>query len=285
MDITTYILAKRYVDKVLQNSGSLQGKSAYEIAVDNGFIGSEVEWLESLIGQTPTIGDNGNWFIGDKDTGISAKPDALAPVAFSGSWNDLKDRTHYEEVYSYSFNGNLDEYDVIYTGENGLGRGIFLTKMAYVKVSPDPLTREQLLGAKVVYKDLNEYQTMYISEEYIDNEFENILVVNRNPSTRAFLVQKMLVVSVLEDGGAIITNGEATTFSKGLYIVTTEDLSLSEATISKENIFQLDEKYIPDTIARTTNFHEVAKTGSYKDLIDNPIPLIDIDPHQMRMII
>lgn len=50
MDITTYVLAKRYINEVLQGSGSLQGKSAYEIAVDNGFIGSEAEWLESLIG-------------------------------------------------------------------------------------------------------------------------------------------------------------------------------------------------------------------------------------------
>ena len=25
-----------------------QGKSAYEIAVDNGFVGTEQEWLESL---------------------------------------------------------------------------------------------------------------------------------------------------------------------------------------------------------------------------------------------
>lgn len=75
MDITTYVLAKRYVNEVLQGSGSLQGKSAYEIAVDNGFIGSEAEWLKSLVGQTPAIGDNGNWFIGDEDTGVLAEPD------------------------------------------------------------------------------------------------------------------------------------------------------------------------------------------------------------------
>ena len=48
------------------------GKSAYDIAVENGFQGTVQEWLESLHGQSPYIGDNGNWFIGDKDTGISA---------------------------------------------------------------------------------------------------------------------------------------------------------------------------------------------------------------------
>lgn len=37
----------------------LKGKSAYEIAVDNGFVGSEVEWLESLKGKDGKDGTNG----------------------------------------------------------------------------------------------------------------------------------------------------------------------------------------------------------------------------------
>ena len=56
------------------------GKSAYEIAVDNGFVGTETEWLESLKGAD---GENGitphidsttkNWHIGAVDTGILAE--------------------------------------------------------------------------------------------------------------------------------------------------------------------------------------------------------------------
>ena len=56
------------------------GKSAYEIAVDNGFVGTETEWLESLKGSdgdkgtTPHIDETTkNWFIGDVDTGILAQ--------------------------------------------------------------------------------------------------------------------------------------------------------------------------------------------------------------------
>lgn len=59
------------------------GKSAYEIAVDNGFVGTETEWLESLKGSDGNKGDNGttphidestkHWFIGDVDTGILAQ--------------------------------------------------------------------------------------------------------------------------------------------------------------------------------------------------------------------
>ncbi len=38
---------------------TLRGKSAYEIAVDNGFIGTEAEWLASLHGKDGTNGKDG----------------------------------------------------------------------------------------------------------------------------------------------------------------------------------------------------------------------------------
>lgn len=72
MDITSYILSKRYIDNTLTGAGALQGKSAYDIAVKNGFIGTEEEWLNSL---SPTIGENGHWIINNTDTGIMASPD------------------------------------------------------------------------------------------------------------------------------------------------------------------------------------------------------------------
>lgn len=75
MDITSLLLTKRYIEDSLVNSDALKGKSAYEIAVDNGFRGTEQEWLESLKGITPHIGENGNWFFGSQDTGVIASPD------------------------------------------------------------------------------------------------------------------------------------------------------------------------------------------------------------------
>jgi hypothetical protein len=75
MDITSYILAKQYVDATLSGAGALQGQSAYDIAVKNGFKGSEQDWLKSLEGTAPHIGENGNWFLGDQDMGVIAAPD------------------------------------------------------------------------------------------------------------------------------------------------------------------------------------------------------------------
>ena len=41
-------------------TGILKGRSAYEIAVDNGFVGTEEEWLESLKGEKGDKGDKGD---------------------------------------------------------------------------------------------------------------------------------------------------------------------------------------------------------------------------------
>ena len=75
MDIITYVLCKKQISDALMGAGALIGKSAYQIAVENGFKGSEKDWLLSLKGEqgyTPYIGENGNWFINGEDTNISA---------------------------------------------------------------------------------------------------------------------------------------------------------------------------------------------------------------------
>lgn len=97
MDIVSYILSKRYIEDSLKGAGALKGKSAYEIACDNGFKGTPTEWLDSLKGDTPTIGPDGTWIIGDYDTGIIASP-SLAGYAtedFVKSQIDNVDLTNY----------------------------------------------------------------------------------------------------------------------------------------------------------------------------------------------
>ena len=89
-DFTTEQLAALKGDAGAPGESGADGKSAYQIAVDNGFVGSQSEWLASLKGATgasgapgkdgasgspgadgitPTIGTNGNWFLGTTDTG------------------------------------------------------------------------------------------------------------------------------------------------------------------------------------------------------------------------
>lgn len=88
MDFTLYALLKAYVKQSIENiEGFEAGKSAYEIALDNGFQGSEQEWLLSLQGESPYIGENGNWFVGTLDTGVSATP-KLEETVLEGYFNE-----------------------------------------------------------------------------------------------------------------------------------------------------------------------------------------------------
>lgn len=57
-----------YIDEL--KSGGTQGppgKSAYEIAVENGFEGTEQEWLESLVGPQGPKGETGAQGVGITD--------------------------------------------------------------------------------------------------------------------------------------------------------------------------------------------------------------------------
>ena len=75
IDVTTYALLKSYVKQSIANADQfVQGKSAYEVALDQGFKGTEAEWLQSLQGKTPYIGENGHWFVDTLDTGVLAAP-------------------------------------------------------------------------------------------------------------------------------------------------------------------------------------------------------------------
>ena len=105
MDLITYALAKKYIQASLAGAGALKGdkgdpgKSTYEIAVKNGFSGSEAQWIASLSGvpgETPQIGANGNWFIGAVDTGVKA--------GGVTSYNDLTDKP--------TLNGDIIEGDM-----------------------------------------------------------------------------------------------------------------------------------------------------------------------------
>ena len=64
MDPVTLTLAQKYTDEsILGVNGILVGKSAYEIAVLHGFVGSELQWLASIkgdAGETPQFRTNGN---------------------------------------------------------------------------------------------------------------------------------------------------------------------------------------------------------------------------------
>lgn len=74
-----------------------QGQSAYQIAVANGFVGTQAQWLASLVG---AAGQNGN----PGQNGASGKSISAATGAPSGTANvgDLYINTATGDLYAYS---------------------------------------------------------------------------------------------------------------------------------------------------------------------------------------
>lgn len=92
-----------YTTMTPEDIAKIKGKSAYEVAVENGFIGSEGEWLKSLKGEKGDQGSNGDRGVqGEKgDQGIQGlqgekgeKGDQgdIGPVGAQGLKGDKGDR-------------------------------------------------------------------------------------------------------------------------------------------------------------------------------------------------
>lgn len=88
-DAVAYALAKKLIEQAGE-SGALHGKSAYEIAVDYGYEGTEADFVKDQHGYPPFIitegtivgGKVGNWAVYDSsvhnyvDSGVPAQGEA-----------------------------------------------------------------------------------------------------------------------------------------------------------------------------------------------------------------
>ena len=89
------------------------GKSAYELAVDNGFVGTVQEWLDSLkgdAGTAPTITidpTTKHWLINGQDTGIVAEGQNGAPGAAGSKGDTGNGIENIDIVYEYDTDGKL----------------------------------------------------------------------------------------------------------------------------------------------------------------------------------
>ncbi|AWD89944.1 hypothetical protein G9362_16040 [Bacillus sp. EKM601B] len=84
------------------NVSIVTGKSAYDIAVDNGFSGTVEEWLASLKGEKGNTGATGAK--GDKgDTGATGAKGATGAAGKDG-------KSAYELAVQQGFSGTLDEW-------------------------------------------------------------------------------------------------------------------------------------------------------------------------------
>lgn len=74
------------------------GVSAYQVAVDNGFVGTEEEWLDSLIGPTGPAGSIDNANLGDLvDVEITTPSEGQYITYSSGIWSNTNKPTEIDD--------------------------------------------------------------------------------------------------------------------------------------------------------------------------------------------
>ena len=138
-----------------------RGLSAYEIYKKEGGQLSEEEWLKSLNGLTPTIGENGNWFLGTVDTGLPSR----GPKGDTGSIKFI--------VVTELPTENIDETAIYLkpvekpTGENKFEELIYVNG------------KWEDLGTPNVAVDLSNYYTKEESNEKLDRK-QDVLTAGEN---------------------------------------------------------------------------------------------------------
>ena len=137
-----------------QLEDKITGKSAYDLAVENGFKGTVEDWLNSLKGQngqTPYIGENGHWFIGDIDTNVVADGDFATHEEIADLNNKLTSVYHYKgsvankDALATIINPEVgDTYNLEDTGMNVAWTGTNWDEFGSESINVDSMSQEEI---------------------------------------------------------------------------------------------------------------------------------------------
>ena len=118
-----------YIKNKPTTTNGEDGKSAYELAVDNGYSGTIQQWLDSLKGQDGTNGTNGttphidqttgNWFIGETNTGVKASFSSESAASEGTTLSVVTTGEKYDwNNKANIWRGTQAEYDLISTPDD-----------------------------------------------------------------------------------------------------------------------------------------------------------------------
>lgn len=177
-----------------------RGLSAYEIYKKEGGQLSEEEWLKSLNGLTPTIGENGNWFLGTVDTGLPSR----GPKGDTGSIKFI--------VVTELPTENIDETAIYMKPvEKPTGKNKF-EELIYVN------GKWEDLGTPNVAVDLSNYYTKEESDEKLLAKQDKLLAGDNIAISEDNVISSNIGLPVLENQEINIH-----TFPVGSYIITGKD--------------------------------------------------------------
>lgn len=107
-------------DKGDTGAAGSNGKSAYELACENGYTGTLAAWLDSLVGQQGTQGEKGEK--GDKgdkgDTGLQGEKGDKGDAGMNGA-NGVDGKSAYELACENGFEGTIAQWLASLVGEKG----------------------------------------------------------------------------------------------------------------------------------------------------------------------
>ena len=154
----------------------VNGKSAYQIALDNGFVGSEKEWLNSLKGDTGTpvmidyseTDDNGNTVIHFTD-----KSSATILKGKDGKTPTLPDFSNWQKVKLTDSKGNilfLSDFDFNTIDQKDLSTGFYYVSKG--SNLPESVTNYGYMNYKRLNDDIQriEYSPFNSAEIYVRNK-------------------------------------------------------------------------------------------------------------------
>ncbi|BDA82394.1 tail fiber protein [Staphylococcus phage vB_SsapH-Golestan-105-M] len=123
---------------------TIKPKTAYDIAVDNGFTGTEKEWVESIKGEPGEKGDTGS----DYNVDFTLDANSSAPLKIHPSGNNFKlvDKVSADEMYVYQVAGNNYLRYFFKKNNGGSGYGETYELLRSQKVEP--------ISNIVVYKEV-----------------------------------------------------------------------------------------------------------------------------------
>lgn len=239
---------KEISDKVLEQveagTKGEDGKSAYQIALDEGFEGSEAEWLASLKGKTPVKGVD--YFTQEEiqqiennaaakvDLSDYAKTADLSTVATSGSYEDLKNKPTIPAAYE------LPVASATALGGVKVGSGLSITNGVLSATGGG--TADSVDWSKIQNKP--NFANVATSGDYNDLSNKPTIPSVEGLASEAYVNEIVAAIVIPE----VPTKVSELENDKG-YL--TEHQSL-------------------EGYAKTADLAQVAKTGSYNDLIDKP---------------
>ena len=127
----------------LNGTNGQDGKSAYEIAVDNGFVGTETEWLESLKGQDGQDGRDGIVMDAPSDGKLYGRMNAnWVEVTGSGGGGGITDAPADSKAYARKDNAWVETVEVANVYTKTEANEAFLPKTTVIPTKTSELTND-----------------------------------------------------------------------------------------------------------------------------------------------